>query len=130
MWYPTTPDVFNHNGADGGDWTLMCGSGGWNLSATDLVRVLMSLAADERLLTAAQKQTMNSECLGWDCSVRTQTDFVGKNGSWVWGAYGVQTFMGLFHQNRIAVVLLINSPPPDEITNLLAAAYATAKVPR
>jgi hypothetical protein len=73
---------------------------------------------------------MNSECLGWDCSVRTQADFVGKNGRWVSGAYEVQTFIGLFHQSQIAVVLLINSPPPDEVTNLVATAYANARVPR
>jgi len=129
LWYPSSPPASVH-GNDGGDWTSLCGGGGWNLTAGDLYRVALSLSADERLLSTAQKATMNSQCLGWDCSVGTQTDFVGKNGLWSDGQGGVvQTFLGLFHGTRIQVVLIINSPPPGNITSIVSTAYQAAKVP-
>jgi len=129
LWYPTTPPPALH-GNSGGDWTLLCGGGGWSMTAGALYRVALSLAADERLLSDAQKATMNSSCLGWDCSVGTQVDFVGKNGIWTDGQSGmVETFLGLFHGSRIQVVLLVNSPPPGNITDIVSAAYQAARVP-
>ncbi len=128
-WYPAPPTPIH--GDDGGDWTLKCGGGGWSLAASDLYRVVLSLAGNEQLLTQAQKDTMNAKCLGWDCSIAKQNDFVGKNGGWhdADGAH-VETFIGLFHDRKIQVVLLVNSPIPGEgITKLVATAYENARVP-
>lgn len=129
MWYPKNPAASIH-GNDGGDWTALCGGGGWNLSAGDTYRVLLSLAGDQRLLTNDQKNTMNTKCLGWDCSVETQNDYVGKGGDWQDTQSGeVHTYMALFHKSEITVIVIVNSPPPSSLESIIQQAYAASSVP-
>jgi len=71
---------------------------------------------------------MNSNCLGWDCSVGAQPDFVGKNGILQTGNLGLWTFYGIFKGN-VPVVLLVNSNTPTNITSLVQTAFANATVP-
>ena len=128
--YPPPPVGAAH-GTDLGDWTAICGGGGWVVSAGDLFKILIDIGGGHLLLTDAQKAEMNTNCLGWDCSVQTQTDFIGKNGRlpvgsqiWLW------TFMGMF-KGSIPVVLIVNSDTPGtaNITGVVTSAFANATVP-
>ena len=120
------------HGTDWGDWTLTCGGGGWVMSVADLYKVLLSIDSGNTLLTDAQKQQMNANCLGWDCSVQTQTDFVGKNGilkgtaTTVW----LYTFFGIF-KGTVPVVVVLNSDTPNgaNITSVVVKAFQDAAVP-
>jgi CubicO group peptidase (beta-lactamase class C family) len=132
LYYAVPPG--NTKGIEAGDWTLICGGGGWVLSAADLYKVLLSLVSDsETLLTSAQKQDMNTLCLGWDCSVQQQTNFVGKNGLLFYGdpqnPVAMESFVGIF-KGKVPVVVLTNSNPGANITAIVAGAFAGATVPK
>jgi CubicO group peptidase (beta-lactamase class C family) len=125
--YPPPPIGATH-GTDWGDWTLSCGGGGWVMTAGDLYKVMLDLAGGNVLLSDAQKTQMNTDCLGWDCSVQTQTDYVGKNGILQTGSLGLWTFFGIF-KGTVPVIVLVNSNTPGNITGIVATAFANASVP-
>jgi hypothetical protein len=128
LYYPFPPGTTPGN--EGGDWTLACGSGGWGVTAGNLYLVLSSLIGNNTLLTDAQKTLMNKGCLGWDCSVQTQTDYVGKNGLLVnapTGGFELNTFIGIF-KGKLPFMLIINSDPGQNITGLVANAFAGAGI--
>jgi len=63
--------------------------------------------------------------------VQTQTDYVGKNGLLVGaptGGFELNTFIGIF-KGKLPVVLIVNSDPGQNITGLVATAFAGAGVP-
>jgi CubicO group peptidase (beta-lactamase class C family) len=127
LYYPFPPD--DTPGVEAGDSTLVCGGGGWVLSGSDLFKIVESLIHDNALLNKAQKKQMDQDCLGWDCSVMSQSDYRGKNGVLFYGN-GVedQTFIGIF-KGKLGVVLLINSKPPTNITGVLLKAFSAAAYP-
>lgn len=125
--YPPPPIGATH-GIDWGDWTLACGGGGWVLSVHDLYLIMLDLLGGNTLLTDTQKMQMNTGCLGWDCSVMTQTDYVGKNGILQTSNLGLWTFLGIF-KGTVPVVVLVNSNTPANITSIVANAFANATVP-
>jgi hypothetical protein len=79
LTYPVPPVS---PGYDWGDYTAICGAGGWSLKASDLFKVINDLATGTTLLTNDQKLLMTSNCLGWDCAVRGDCPdpYVCKNG--------------------------------------------------
>lgn len=125
--YPPPP-IGATNGLDWGDWTAACGGGGWVMSAADLYKVMLSLSGGNTLLSDTQKAQMNASCLGWDCSVQTQTDFVGKNGILNNGNIWLWTFFGVF-KCTVPVVVVVNSNTPSNITGVVATAFNNATVP-
>ena len=128
--YPLPPGATH--GTDWGDWTSTCGGGGWVMTAGDLYRFMIALTGGNTLLSDAQKQQMNDNCLGWDCSVQNQFDFKGKNGillgpgNKVW----LYTFFGIFKEH-VPVVVVVNSDTPNSmnITGVVAKAFQDAAVP-
>lgn len=129
-WYSTNPSA-SSAGDDGGDWTSLVGGGGWSMSMGSLYRFLLALDEGDTLLTDAQKTTMDTNCLGWDCSVQTQTDFIGKNGAWTSsGNRQVWTFFGLFHQKKVMGLAIVNSPAGGNITSIMSTAFNNSWVPK
>ncbi|MFZ1043353.1 MAG: serine hydrolase [Anaerolineales bacterium] len=136
MFYYPAPAAGLIPGVDGGDWTLTCGGGGWVLSTEDLYKILLDLMNGNKLLTDSEKAQMNSECLGWDCSVGPEVDFVGKNGilHYIYTNnnqthdYWLETFFGIF-KGKVPVVLLVNSVPPQNITGVVDNAFRNAMAP-
>ncbi|HYO69708.1 MAG TPA: serine hydrolase domain-containing protein [Archangium sp.] len=129
-WYSLNP-TDSSAGDDGGDWTSLVGGGGWSMSMGSLYKFLLALQTGNQLLTDDQKATMDSTCLGWDCSVQTQNDYVGKNGSWSSNGRRVWTFFGLFHQRKVMALAIVNSPtgsPDINITTIMANAFANSWV--
>jgi hypothetical protein len=129
-------------GTDWGDWTLACGGGGWVMSVYDVALIMYSIAYDNRLLTDSEKSQMISNCLGWDCSVRSDCPdpYVCKNGGLDNVASGVEravwTYAGLLKCN-LPVVVYVNSPLPSpwqtngqDIIGLVAKAFKDATVAR
>ena len=91
---------------------------------------MLDLAGGNTLLSDEQKSLMNTNCLGWDCSVQTQTDFVGKNGNLSQSGFVLWTFFGIF-KCTVPVVVIVNSDTPANlnITNLVNAAFMNAAIP-
>jgi D-alanyl-D-alanine carboxypeptidase len=52
-------------GAEGTNWTLSCGSGGWYLSAYELAKLMAYLRYSDRLLSPAMRDLMDTLKLGW-----------------------------------------------------------------
>lgn len=98
------------------------------LSAADLYKVMLSLSGANTLLSNTQKALMNANCLGWDCSVQTQTDYVGKNGILNNGNIWLWTFFGIF-KCTVPVVVVVNSNTPANITGVVATAFSNSMVP-
>ena len=133
-------------GTDWGDWTTTCGGGGWVLSARDIYEVANSLLVDDANPEHLDKQTMNAQCLGWDCSVYGLTpaqmasqDFVDKNGLLRSGNDStcvanscMSSYLGLF-KGQIMAVVVVNSLPPGgslgNITGIVQNAFKNATVP-
>jgi CubicO group peptidase (beta-lactamase class C family) len=134
--YPYPAD--NYAGTNWDDWSLRCGSGGWQISANDIFSVVSSLATNTTLLSSSWKTTMLSQSLGWDSAVRSDcpSPYVCKNGDLNNGGnplYALWTYAGILNCN-VPVVVMVNSPLPapyqdgDDIIGLVETAYENAKV--
>ena len=89
---------------------------------------MIALVGGTTLLDSAQKDLMDSNCLGWDCSVQSQVDYVGKNGGLTYGGgRSLATFVGIF-KGSVVVVVMVSSPPPTNITDVVATAFTNAAV--
>lgn len=64
LLYPFPYDGVS-TGSEEGDWTLICGAGGWFLSANELGSFIAHLRFDDAVLTPATRQMMNQDSLGW-----------------------------------------------------------------
>ena len=123
-------------GYDWGDYTAICGAGGWSLKASDLFTVINDLATGNTLLTPGEKLQMTSpNCLGWDCAVNgTCPDpYVCKNGGEHFvnnqGQFYYNTYAGIL--KCVPVVVYVNSILPwpySDITALVEDSYYAAKV--
>jgi Beta-lactamase len=125
------------NGDAWGDWSLMCGSGGWVLSGDEIFRVINDLATGNTLLSSTERKMMFTDCLGWDCAVRPDcpNPYVCKNGDLKNDAgINVWTYAGILKCN-VPVVVVVNSPLPEpyesngDIIDVVANALKAAKVP-
>lgn len=52
-------------GVDAGDWSAICGSGGWYLSAVELAAFLAHIRFDDGVLSDQARAIMNQNSLGW-----------------------------------------------------------------
>jgi CubicO group peptidase (beta-lactamase class C family) len=141
----------NTPGDNWGDWTTRCGGGGWVLTAGDVYHVMNSLLYDTKLLDDSNpehldKQTMNANCLGWDCSVyglspsqMASLDFHDKNGGLRSGGDStcvtdscMSSYMGIF-KGKVMAVVAVNTLPPGgtlgNITGIVQNAFKAAQVP-
>jgi CubicO group peptidase (beta-lactamase class C family) len=88
-----------------------CSGGGWFMTPASMLRVLDGLIHGNRLLTSSQRQQMDGNCLGWDCSLTGRASYVGKGGD-VGGiggsSAGLHTFFGII-AGTIPVVIAANS---------------------
>jgi len=129
-----------------GDYFLLCGAGGWNMSAGDLSLLYNALATGALLTPALQAELYNTTNspnfpgLGWDNTVANcpnaitdgQTYYWCKNGGQGPNSSGdaVETFAGLFKCNAVPVIVVVNSPLPPaysgngQITQLVTGAFA------
>jgi hypothetical protein len=91
-------------------------------------RVLVGLISGNRLLSSSQRQLMDDNCLGWDCSVTGQVGYRGKDGGIVDGSAGLQIFFGILAR-KIPVVIATNSSPGKPISAIVQTALSAATSP-
>jgi len=105
-----------------------CAGGGWFVTPTGLLRVLTTLVDTDTLLPKEQKQLMNDDCLGWECSTDGRTS--GLRGKL--GVDGVRPAASLTHfdivKDRLPVVVVINSDPGVEKRFLIQKALVAATI--
>ena len=101
-----------------------CSGGGWFMTPASMRRVLDGLISDS-LLSRSQRQQMDHNCLGWDCSVTGQAGYRGKDG----GIAGLQVFFGIL-AGTIPVVVATNSDPGKPLSAIVQTALAAATTPR
>jgi hypothetical protein len=126
------------HGTDWGDWTDICGGGGWVLSTNDIFHVINDLATGNTLLSPTLRKQMISGSLGWDSAVRSDcpNPNVCKNGDLNNGpgTAAVWTYAGILKCN-VPVVVSVNSPLPapyqggEDIIGLVKDALGKSSVP-
>ena len=105
-----------------------CSAGGWFMTPASLRRELEGLISG-RLLSGRQRQQMDGNCLGWDCSVDSQAGYRGKYGGiGDPGSAGLQTFFGIL-AGTIPVVIATNSngPPLQTVVQTALRAATSAR---
>jgi hypothetical protein len=95
-----------------------------------MLAVLDGLIHGNRLLSASQRQQMDGNCLGWDCSLTGTASYVGKGGDigGIGGAPGLHTFFGII-AGTIPVVIAANSnwgPTNPNLGEDLTTVFETA----
>jgi CubicO group peptidase (beta-lactamase class C family) len=100
-----------------------CAGGGWFMTPASMLRVLQGLISG-RLLTNRQRQQMDANCLGWDCSVDSQAGYRGKYGGDP-GSAGLQIFFGIL-AGTIPVVIATNSDPGKPLFAIVQTALSAA----
>ena len=90
-----------------------------------MLRVLQGLISGS-LLSTSQRQQMDRNCLGWDCSITGQAGYRGKYGGFgPPGGAGLQIFFGIL-AGTIPVVIATNSDPGKPLFAIVETALRTA----
>ena len=106
-----------------------CSAGGWFMTPAGMLRVLQGLISGS-LLSGGQRQQMDRNCLGWDCSITSQAGYRGKGGGpYCDGSACLQTFAGIL-AGTIPVVIATNSDPGKPLFAIVQTALRTATSPR
>lgn len=99
------------------DWTELCGGGGYFLTTLQMAQVMAYLVHSTTLLSASQKEIMNSNLYGWDpedSPTTTAGKAHGKDGAWRFAPAGLSSTAGMqtyvcAYPNKIDVAISINS---------------------
>jgi CubicO group peptidase (beta-lactamase class C family) len=106
-----------------------CAGGGWFMTPASMLRVLEGLISSNRLLSGSQREQMDDNCLGWDCSIASQPGYRGKYGGCCGGSAGLQIFFGILART-IPVVIATNSNGPPPLQAVVQTALRVATTPR
>jgi CubicO group peptidase (beta-lactamase class C family) len=106
-----------------------CSAGGWFMTPASMRRVVDGLISGNSLLSSSQRQQMDDNCLGWDCSLTGQAGYRGKDGGIADGSAGLQTFFGIL-AGTIPVVVATSSNPGKPISAIVQTALSVATSPR
>ena len=102
-----------------------CSGGGWFMTPASMLRVLQGLISGS-LLSASQRQQMDRNCLGWDCSITSQAGYRGKGGGpFCDGSACLQIFFGIL-AGTIPVVIATNSDPGKPLFAIVQTALSAA----
>ena len=81
------------------------------------------------LLSPSQRQQMDRNCLGWDCSTSSQAGYRGKDGGpYCDGSACLQIFFGIL-AGTIPVVIATNSDPGKPLFAIVQTAFTAAITP-
>jgi CubicO group peptidase (beta-lactamase class C family) len=102
-----------------------CSAGGWFMTPASMRRVLDGLISGTSLLSASQRQQMDDNCLGWDCSLTGKANYRGKDGDIFDGSAGLHLFFAIL-AGTIPVVVATNSDPEKPIFAIVQTALKAA----
>jgi CubicO group peptidase (beta-lactamase class C family) len=103
-----------------------CSGGGWFMTPASMLRVLQGLISGNVLLSSSQRQQMDRNCLGWDCSITSQAGYRGKGGGpFCDGSACLQIFFGIL-AGTIPVVIATNSDPGKPLFAIVQTALRAA----
>jgi CubicO group peptidase (beta-lactamase class C family) len=105
-----------------------CAGGGWFMTPASMLRVLNGLLSGNALLSSSQRQQMDDDCLGWDCSFTGQANYRGKDGDIFDGSAGLHIFFGIL-AGAIPVVVATNSDPGKPLSAIVQTAWTAASSP-
>jgi hypothetical protein len=99
------------------------------MTAASIQQILQGLSSNT-ILSSTQRQTMDQNCLGWDCSTLEQATYRGKDGfaGNASGTAALVAFAGII-AGVLPVVLAANSPPPDTWFQIVSRAITDATTP-
>jgi hypothetical protein len=102
------------------------------MTPASMLRVLYGLISGHSLLSGSQRQQMDGNCLGWDCSLTGTASYVGKGGDFADGSAALHTFFGII-AGTIPVVVVTNSNwgatnpnPGEDLTSVVETALFAA----
>ena len=102
-----------------------CAGGGWFMTPASMLRVLQGLISGSPL-SSSQRQQMDRNCLGWDCSFTSQPGYRGKGGGpYCYGSACLQIFFGIL-AGTIPVVIATNSDPGKPLFAIVQTALSAA----
>ena len=102
-----------------------CSGGGSFMTPASMLRVLQGLIRGS-LLSTSQRQQMDRNCLGWDCSITSQPGYRGKTGGpYCDGSACLQIFFGIL-AGTIPVVIATNSDPGKPLFAIVQTALHAA----
>lgn len=127
LFYPPPKDSAGVHGQQLPVGPSACAAGGWVISPASMMRVLKGLLDTNALLTTEQKQLMNDSCLGWDCSVSSQTGFRAKEGDFG-DPPAVMMISFAVVKGSAPLVLVTNSGPGQDLQSVLMNAMTSAAV--
>jgi hypothetical protein len=100
------------------------------MTPASMLRVLEGLITGNSLLSGRQRQQMDHNCLGWDCSITGQAGYRGKGGGpFCDGSACLQIFFGIL-AGTIPVVVVTNSDPGKPLSAIVQTALSAATTPR
>lgn len=95
------------------------------MTPASMRRVLAGLISGNSLLSRSQRQQMDDNCLGWDCSLAGQAGYRAKDGGIGDISAGLQIFFGIL-AGTIPVVVATNSNAGKPISAIVRTAFVTA----
>jgi hypothetical protein len=99
------------------------------MTPASMRRILDGLISGS-LLSSGQRQQMDGNCLGWDCSLAGQAGYLGKEGGpFCDGSACLQIFFGIL-AGTIPVVIATNSDPGKPLSAIAQTARSAATAPR
>jgi CubicO group peptidase (beta-lactamase class C family) len=143
---PYMPPLSLVSSTNWGDYFLLCGAGGWNLSPSDVYSLFTALAQGSGLLTPDLQAELfdtttspNYPGLGWDNTIGYCPGATANGQTYAWcknggeglpPGPGIETFVGLFKCNSVTVVVFVNTAlgPNGVITSMVTDAFSKAQV--
>jgi hypothetical protein len=95
------------------------------MTPASMRRVLDGLISGNTLLSSSQRQQLDEDCLGWDCSIMGQANYRGKEGDFSDGAASLHIFFGIL-AGAIPVVIATNSDPGKPLSAIVHTALTAA----
>ncbi len=137
----TQPTLFYTAGATGpgidfGDWTSICGGGGYYLSAIDLANFMAHIRYDNTILSEANRKIMDQNYIGWAecCKMNGSKGEYYNHGGAITSTSGATGMTGQMlgvmvkYPNNVEAVLMINSNIANNvaINTIMTNAYDNA----
>lgn len=98
------------SGVSGGDWNVICASGGWVLSANDLANFLAHAMHDDAVLSPEMRALMKDSRLGVYRTAGDHGDYFSHGGAIGWSGGQGMVMCAMTYSIDVEAAVLVNSP--------------------